>query len=127
MLYRYFVAWATSGGSSVSLLSEYANNKVYRELIKYKDYYTNTKSDERLYIDFRLGKGYTSELEKINRNDSNLTLTVNLKAAATKKMRLRVVGYYQGEYMYTMSSLDLLLSFKDYGIVEQNEMIALAA
>ena len=48
---------------------------------------------------------------------------VTLKAAATKKMRLRVVGYYQGEYMYIMSNLGLLLTFKDYGIVEQNEIL----
>ena len=85
MLYRYFVAWATSVGSSVSPLLEYANNEVYCELIRYKDYDSSTKSDERLYVDLRRGKGYTSELEKINRNDFNLTLTVNLKAVATKR------------------------------------------
>ena len=54
-------------------------------------------------------------------------MTITLKAAAVKKMRLRAVGYYQGEYMYSMSNLGLLSSYKDYGIVEQNEMIALAA
>ena len=67
------------------------------------------------------------ELEKVVRNDSPLTLTITLRAAATKKMRLRVVGYYQGEYLYSMTNLGLLLSYKDYGIVLRNEMVALAA
>ena len=40
-------------------------------------------------------------------------------------MRLRVVGYYQGEYIYSMTNLDLLLSYKDYEIVAENEMVAL--
>ena len=64
---------------------------------------------------------------KIVRNDSSLTMTITLKAAATKKMRLSVVGYYQGEYMYSMKNLGLLLSYKDYGMAAQNEMVALAA
>ena len=42
-------------------------------------------------------------------------------------MKLRVVGYYQGEYLYSMTNLGLLLSYKDCGIVAQNEMVALAA
>ena len=41
-------------------------------------------------------------------------------------MRLRVVGYYQGEYIYSMTTLGLQLSYKDYGIVAQNEMVALS-
>ena len=70
---------------------------------------------------------YTGELEKINRNDSNLILTVTLKTAAAKKMRLRVIGYYQGEYLHTLSNQGILLTFKYYSIVEQNKMAALAA
>ena len=46
----------------------------------------------------RRSKGYTDELEKLTRDDSNITLTAKLKAAATKKMRLRVTGYSQAEY-----------------------------
>ena len=97
LMYRYFVAWATSGGSSVGPLSQFANNPIYRELTKYEDYYTFGKSDKILYVDLRRGKGYTNELEKVVRNDSSLMLTVTLKDAAVKKMRLRVVGYHQGE------------------------------
>ena len=51
----------------------------------------------------RRSKGYTDELEKLTRDDSNITLTVELKAAATKTMRLRVAGYSQAEYYYTLS------------------------
>ena len=43
----------------------------------------------------RRSKGYTDELEKLTRDDSDTTLTVKLKAAANKKMSLRVTGYSQ--------------------------------
>ena len=127
MMYRNFVAWATGQGSSVGPLTQYAKSEIYKELIKYEKYYKPTESDERLYVDLRRGRGYTSELEKVVRNDSPLTLTITLRKTATKKMRLRVVGYYQGECLYSITNLGLLLSYKDYGIVAQNEMVALAA
>ena len=82
---RNSVAWATGQGSSVGPLTEYSQNKIYKKLIKYKDYYSSSKSDERLYIDLRRGTGYTRELEKIVRNDSSLTMTITLRNAAVKK------------------------------------------
>ena len=127
IMYRNFAAWATKKGSSVGPLTQYKDDPIYNELIKYNKYYKATESDEKLYVDLRCGRGYTSELEKVVRNDSSLTLTIPLRNAATKKLRLRVVGYYQGEYLYSMTNLGLLLSYKDYGIVTQNEMVALAA
>ena len=126
MMYKNFVSWATGQGSSVGLLTQYANNDIYKELIKYEKYYLAKESDEKLYVDLRRGRGYTSELEKVVRNDSSLTMTITLKKAAVKKMMLRVIGYYQGEYLYSMTNLGLLLSYKDYGIVAQYEMVALA-
>ena len=36
---------------------------------------------------------------KVNRDDSDLSVTVDLKIAATEKMRLYIRGYYQTEYM----------------------------
>ena len=125
-MYRNFVGWATSQGCTVGPLTQYANNEIYKELIKYEKYYSKTESDERLYVDLRRGRGYSNELERIVRNDSSLTLTITLQHAAVKKYRLRVVGYYQGEYIYSMTNLGLLLSYKDYGIVAQNEMVALS-
>ena len=38
-------------------------------------------------------QGYTDELEKLTRDDGSVTLTVKLKQAAAKKVRLRVIAY----------------------------------
>ena len=110
IMYRNFVAWATKKGSSVGPLTQYKDDPIYKELIKYNKYYKASESDEKLYIDLRRGRGYTSELEKVVRNDSSLTLNITLRNAATKKLRLRVFGYYQGEYLFSITNLGLLLS-----------------
>ena len=80
LMHRQFVAWYNKGCSIVPL-TDYANNEVFRELPRLENIYDLTKSDERLYIDLRRGQGYTGELEKITRNDSNLSL----KEAAQQK------------------------------------------
>ena len=126
LIYKNFAGWATGQGCTVDPLTQYANNEIYKELIKYENYYSKTKTDEKPYVDIRRGRGFSNELERIVRNDSSLTLTITLQNAAVKKMRLRVVGYYQGEYIYSMTNLGLLLSYKNYGIVAQNEMVALS-
>ena len=126
LMYRNFIGWANGQGCTVGPLTQYANNEICKELIKYEKYYSKTESDEKLYVDLRRGRGYSNELERIVRNDSSLMLTVTLQNAAVKKYRLRIVGYYQGEYIYSMTNLGLLLSYKDYGIVAQNEMVALS-
>ena len=46
----------------------------------------------------RRRKGYTDELEKLTRDDGGVNLSLMLKAAATKKMRLRTAAYSQSEY-----------------------------
>ena len=46
-----------------------------------------------MYLDMRTSKENTEKLEKIERDDSDLTLKTNLKALLTQKMRLRVWGY----------------------------------
>lgn len=33
-------------------------------------------------------------------------------------MRLGVTGYYQGEYLYTLSSKGLILTYKDYSVAK---------
>ena len=126
LMYRNFVGWATGQGCTVGPLTQYANNEIYKELIKYEKYYSKVESDERLYVDLRRGRGYSNELERIVGNDSSLTLTITLQKDAGVKYRLRVAGYYQGEYIYSMTNLGLLLSYKGYGIVAQNEMVALS-
>ena len=100
-LYAMFVTYSCDGCSTAPV-TEYANNEIYQELLKERNYFTNT--DEKLYIDMRRSKGYTDELEKLTRDDSDLNLTVKLKKAATRKMGLQVTGYSQAEYYYTLSN-----------------------
>ena len=82
LLYQMFVAY-NCDVCSATPLTQYRNNEVYQELIKERNYFGNG-SDEKLYIDMRRSKGYTGELEKLTRNDSDISLTVKLKAATTK-------------------------------------------
>ena len=86
-----FVTYQCGPSCSTAPLTEHANNKIHQDLPKERNLFTNT--DEKLYIDMRRSKGYTDKLEKLTRDDSDVTLTVKLKPAATKKMRLRVTGY----------------------------------
>ena len=72
----------------------------------------------------RRSKGYTDELEKFSRDNSNLLLTVKLKAAATKKLRLRVTGYSQAEYYYTLSNKGMIISYKNYSISKEIDIAA---
>ena len=46
-----------------------------------------------MYLDMRTSKRNRERLEKIKRDDSDLTLKTNLKALLTKEIRLRVWGY----------------------------------
>ena len=41
--------------------------------------------DERVYIDLRRGIVHTCEFERVNQDDSDLTITVKLKESATTK------------------------------------------
>ena len=77
----YIVAYYCEGCSPVPLI-KYKNNEIEQEKEKY--YFWND-SNERLYIDMRRSKGYTDELEKLTRDDGDVTLTIKLKKAAEKK------------------------------------------
>ena len=112
-LYNAFVAWVTKG-SSIVPESDYIYNEIRQELLNRNVYFKN--SDERVCIDIRRSKGYTDEFEKVNRDDSDLVVTVDLKNAATKKMRLYVTGDYQGEYLYMLSKDGLVMNHKEYSI-----------
>ena len=56
LMYKNFVGWATEQGCTVGPLTQYANNEIYKELTKYENYYSKTKSDEKLYVDLRRGR-----------------------------------------------------------------------
>ena len=90
--------------------------KIRQELPSRNKYFTD--SNERVYIDTRRSKGYTGEFERVNRDDSNLVVTVDLKNAATKKTRLYITGYYQSEYMYMLTKDRLIMNHKEYSIAK---------
>ena len=97
IMYSAFIEWICNG-LSIAPLSDYAHNPIYQERTRKDKYFTS--SDERLYIDLRRSKAHNGKSERVNCNDSDLTITIELKNALTKKMRLRVTGYYQGKYIY---------------------------
>ena len=82
-------------------------------------------SDERVYIDIRQSKGYKGEFERVNWDDSGLSVTIDVKAPAAKKMRLRITGYSQGEYMYMLSRAGLIMNYKEYSVNKQKLVTAL--
>ena len=88
LLYKQFVAWSCNG-SSVAPLTDYMNNPIHQELIS-EDEYFDVFSEERTYLDLRASSAYVKGAGKRERNDSKITLHNLLKAAATKKLRLRV-------------------------------------
>ena len=77
LLYKQFVAWSCNGWS-VAPLSDYKNNPVLQELIS-EDHYFGVKSDERVYLDLRASSGYVKEAEKLERNDSKISLHLLLR------------------------------------------------
>ena len=115
VLYNAFVTWVKKG-SSIAPESDFLYNEVRQELPTRKNYFTT--SDERVYIDIRRSKGCTGEFERVNRDDSDLIVTVDLKNAAAKKMRLYITGYYQGEYMYMLTKEGLIMNHKEYSIAK---------
>ena len=114
-LYNAFVAWVTKG-SSIVPKSDYIHNLIRQELPNMNTYFTD--SDERVYIDIRRSKGFTGEFERVNRDDSDLVVTVDLKNAATKKMRLYITGYYQAEYLYMLTKNGLVMNHKEYSVAK---------
>ena len=81
-------------------------------------------SDERVYVDIRWSKGYTGEFERVNWDDSDLSITIDLKAATAKKMRLTITGYFQGEYIYMLGKGGLIMNYKEYGVKKQKPVTA---
>ena len=57
-------------------------------------------------------KGYTDELEKLNRDDSGLAVTIGLKEAPTKNLRFWITGYSQAEHWYLLSNKGYIMSYK---------------
>ena len=85
ILYKMLVAKACDGCSTAPL-TQYKNNEIYQEKTE-EDKFTDNKRDDRIYIDMRRSKGYPDEIEKLNRDDSALAVTIGLKEAAAKKLK----------------------------------------
>ena len=64
----------------------------------------------REFIFIRASSGYTTEAEKLERKDSKINLHL-LKAAATKKLGVRVWVHSTGEYLYILSRTGLTLRY----------------
>ena len=107
-LYSMLAAF-TCARSSAAPLTQYINNPIYQELTEEDEFCENERGD-RIYVDMRRSKGYTDELEKINRDDSKLAQTINLKQAAKSKLRYRITAWSQGEYWYLLSNRGYILS-----------------
>ena len=119
ILYKMLVAIAYDGCSTAPL-TQYKNNEIYQEITE-EDKFADNDTDDRIYIDMRRSKGYTDELEKLNRDDSGLAVTIGLKEAAAKKLRLRITGYSQAEYWYLLSNKGYIMSYKNYNISKADE------
>ena len=118
-MYKMFVAYICDG-ATFAPLTDYKNNPVYQDMTDEYDYRATTK-DDRIYIDMRRSKGNYDELEKITRDDSGLVIYIKLKAAATRKLRLRVVGYSQGEYWYAHTNKGYIMAYKNYNISKSDK------
>ena len=118
-MYCTFIAWICNG-SSIAPLSDSTHNPIYQEAPRKKKYFTS--SDERLYIDLRRSKGHTGEFELVNHNDSDLTITIELKNPLTKNVRLRPTGYYHGEYMYMLGNNGLIMNYMVHGVKRESKV-----
>ena len=110
-------------GCFAAPLTQYQNNEIYQEITKEADYFKDT-SNEKLYIGMRRSKWYNDELEKLTWDDSDVNLTIKLKVATTKKLRLKVIAYSQGEYFYTTSSQGQTMTCKSYNVTKQSNIPA---
>ena len=119
LLYKQFVAWSCNSCSTAPLI-DYINNPVYQELID-ENYYNSVCSDERVYLDLQASADYTSEEEKLERNNSKINLSIQLKNSAIKKLRLREWAYLLGEYLYVFSWQGLALRHKTYSIGQEDD------
>ena len=83
---------------------------------------TSTLEVMREFIFIRASSGYTTEAEKLERKDSKINLHL-LKAAAAKKLGVRVWVHSIGEYLYILSRTGLTLRYWTYTISQEDRFI----
>ena len=89
-------------------------NLIYQELIS-EDYYFDVISDKRIYLDLIASSGYVKEAEKLEQNNSKITLHILLKEAAKKKLRVRFWAHSLGEQLF-LTKNGLTLRQRTYAI-----------
>ena len=60
----------------------------------------------------RRSKKYNEELEKLIRDEGGVTLSIKLKQAAAKKMRMRVIAYSQAGYWHISTNKGYIMAYK---------------
>ena len=90
ILYSAFTA-SICKGSSIAPLTDYAHNITYQKAVRQEKYFAVSDKKTILMLE---------EEKFIPVNLKESIITVKLKAPTTKNMRLHVIGYYQGAYMY---------------------------
>ena len=97
---------------------------MFQELLLKSDYF-RTKSDEKINIDLRDSLGYTDKIKKPSKNDSKLKVTIELRnpLAKKKKIRLRVWGYTNGEYLFMLIDSSLTLKYKTYALKSLDDIL----
>ena len=116
MLHKQFVAW-NCNSCTIAPLTDYISNPIYQEIFDVDTYFSS--SEKRIYRDLRDSMGYTNEMKKLTRNDSELLLKVELKILLAKKMRLTVWRYTMSRYLYMLAESELTLEYKTHSIVLQ--------
>ena len=96
------------------------NNAVFQELPDEGKYFSLT-NDSRMCLDLRATSGYVREAQKHERNDSKINLHILLKAAATKKLRVRIWTYLLAEYLYILTKSGLTLRHRTYAVNQSDD------
>ena len=84
-IFSNFVAYHCNGCSTAPV-TQYRRSEIYQKLTTFDAYFK--QSDEKVYIDLKVSRGYTDELKKLTRSDSDVNLIVRLKVALTKKSEI---------------------------------------
>ena len=79
---KHFVPY-NCNGCLIAPLTNYVHNRIFQELPSKEEIFSAT--DTRAYIDVRDSKGYTGELQKLRRDDSNIVLYFLTITATNKK------------------------------------------
>ena len=75
-----------------------------------------------MHLDMRASKGYTQELEKLNRDHREFTLKIDFKTPITKKKRFWVYEYSKCKYLYHLTERGLTMKYKSYDIAKKKNI-----